>query len=79
MNTNWRRGKQRGTQLVPARKVRLDDRVFYLHVYYISGVRYVNWQLSVVIGKRGSGLVTIQTIYGFIKNVLVESLYIEVP
>lgn len=79
MNTNWKRGKQRGTRLVPARKVNLGDRVFYLHVYYISGERYVNWRLSVVIGRRKGGLVTIQTIYGFVKNVMLAQLFIEVP
>lgn len=79
MNTNWKRGKQRGTRLVSASGVRLGDRVFYLYVYHISGERYVNWQLSVVIGKRKGGLVTIQTVYGFVKNVMLDKLFIEVP
>lgn len=75
----WKRGKDRATPLVPAVKVRLGDKVWHWHAFWLQGVPYGHWERCLVIGLSKDGLVSVQTNYGYCRKVGLAALFIEKP
>lgn len=71
-----KRGWDRGHVFVPAVKVRLGQVVLHRHVFYLAGVEYVNHERSTVVALHRSSMVTVQTVYGYLRTVSVDTLYI---